>query len=57
MVVSQEGGLWSVVRFKAAYKLYRRAVEGVDVLVAIADREQDERAVLILRESDWLGPR
>ena len=49
VIGGQEGGLRSVVRLEAAEELHRGAVEGVDVLVVVTDREERELAVPVLQ--------
>ena len=49
VVGGQEGGLRPVVRLEAAEELDRGAIEGVDVLVVVTDREERELAVPVLQ--------
>ena len=48
VIGGEVGGLRAVVRFEPADEFDRRALEGVNVLVVVADREQGELAGLVL---------
>ena len=45
----------SVIRLETADKLHRGAVEGIDILIVIADREQGELAGIFLERSPRQG--
>ena len=51
IVVRQVCGLCSIIRLEAVDKLGRRSVEGIDVLIVVAHREEAELVVLITEGS------
>ena len=51
VVAGEIGGPGSVIRLETADELHRGAVEGVDVLIVVADREQGELARLVVERS------